>query len=184
MMEEMKAQDDILENEEALEDDEQPEENDVDSEIKEMKDQLLRSLAEAENVRRRAAREKEDALKYAITQFARDLLPVSDNLRRAIESMPEESREGLSKEVLSFIDGVVMTEKELLTAFEKHGIEKIHETGVEFDHEQHQAMFEIETNEHAPGTIVEMMQAGYKLKDRLLRPAMVGVAKAQANPES
>ncbi len=156
---------------------------DVETEVALMKDQLLRALAEAENVRRRAARDKEDALKYSISSFARDLLAVADNLQRALETLSDDKTEELSSEVKSFLEGVIMTEKELLNVFEKHGIKKITPLGEKFDHGFHQAMLEMESNEHPAGTVVQLMQAGYILNDRLLRPALVGVAKASEDKE-
>jgi len=150
----------------------------LEAEVAEMKDKSLRAMAEAENVRRRAEREREETSKYAITNFARDLLSVADNLRRALDSLPEHLRE--NEELDNFLTGVEMTEKELLGAFEKHGIVPIQPEGEKFDHNYHQAMFEVESNDHPPGTVVQVVQTGYMIKDRLLRPAMVGVAKAPA----
>jgi len=150
---------------------------DVETEVSLMKDQLLRALAEAENVRRRAALDREEALKYSISNFARDLLAVADNLRRAMDHLPKANTNELSDELKALVEGVEMTEKELLSAFEKHGIKKITPVGEQFNHDLHQAMFEVETDEHDPGVIVELMQSGYVIHDRLLRPAMVGVAK-------
>jgi molecular chaperone GrpE len=144
-----------------------------------LKDKVLRALAEAENVRRRAERDKADTAKFAVTAFARDLLAVGDNLRRALDSLPEDRRqdEGLS----AFFTGIEMTEKELLTAFEKHGIRPVHPLGEKFDHNLHQAIFEVETADEAPGTVVQVVQTGYVINDRLLRPAMVGVARKAAS---
>ncbi len=139
-------------------------------------DKMLRLLAETENIRRRSEREREDTLRYAASGLARDLLNVADNLHRALESAPEELREG-AEPVKNFVVGVEMTEKELLAAFEKHGIRQIMPLGEKFSHERHQAMFELENTRKPAGTIVELMQPGYIMHDRLLRPAMVGVAK-------
>lgn len=152
--------------------------DELEKEVAELKEQLLRALAEAENIRKQAIREREDASKYAITEFARDLLAVADNLRRAFDSMPEEKENPLSDEVKGLIQGVKMTEKELLKVFQKHGIQKITPLGEEFNHDLHQAMFEVETKDSPPGTIVDLMQPGYVMQDRLLRPALVGVSKA------
>lgn len=146
-------------------------------EVQQLKDQLLRALAETDNVRKRAVRERESALQYAATHFARDLLPVADNLRRALDALPNATENNLSPELKAMIDGVILTEKALLSAFEKHGIQKITPMGEAFDHTYHQAMFEMETNDHPEGTIVEILQPGYIISNRLLRPAMVGVAK-------
>ncbi len=151
----------------------------AESELVELKDQLLRARAETENVRRRAAREKEDASRYAIANFARDMLSVADNMARALEALPEEDRSGDSP-MASLAQGIEMTERELLAAFDRHGIKKIEPMGEKFDHNLHQAMFEMPDDSAAPGTVVQVMQAGYVIADRLLRPAMVGIAKAAA----
>lgn len=146
-------------------------------EVAELKDQLLRARAETENVRRRADRDRQDASAYAVTGFARDMLNVSDNLRRALETMPEE----IADEMKGFVEGVEMTERELLNTMEKYGIKKVNpEVGEKFDHKFHQAMFEVPTNDHAPGSVMQVVAPGYVIKDRLLRPAMVGVAKGEA----
>ncbi len=115
-------------------------------------------------------------MKFAIAGFARDLLGVGDNLRRALEALPEsaDSEEGPLK---SFIEGVALTERELLGVFERHGVEKIDPAGQKFDHNLHEAMFEAPTAEAAPGTVVQVVEAGYVLKGRLLRAARVGVAR-------
>lgn len=151
-------------------------EENVQAEVHKLKDQLLRTMAELDNYRKRAEREREEMAKFAITGFARDLLTVSDNLRRALESVPidHEKPEDLLKTLL---EGVEITEKELLTAFKKHGIEKIDPLGQPFDHQCHQAMFELEDPDQPTGTVVHVLQPGYSLNQRLLRPALVGVAK-------
>ena len=139
------------------------------------KDRLLRALAETENIRRRAQREREDASKYAIGAFAKDLLSAADNLRRALDSLPE--AELHDERTRSLFAGVAATERELLACFERHGIRRIDPKGERFDHNFHQAIFEAERADAPAGTIVEVLQPGYVLHDRLLRPAMVGVAK-------
>jgi molecular chaperone GrpE len=146
------------------------------AETVELRGELLRALAETENVRRRAQREREDVGKYAISNFARDLLSVVDNLRRAIDSVPEAAR--ADETLAGTLAGIDMTEREFLAVVERHGIRRIEPKGEKFDHNFHQAIFEVETTETAPGTVVEVMQPGYAIADRLLRPAMVGVAKA------
>ena len=146
------------------------------AEVVELRGELLRALAETENVRRRAQREREDVGKYAISNFARDLLPVVDNLRRAIDSVPEAAR--ADETLAGTLAGIDMTEREFLAVVERHGIRRIEPKGEKFDHNFHQAIFEVETTEEPPGTVVEVMQPGYAIADRLLRPAMVGVAKA------
>ena len=148
----------------------------VEAELAEAKDRLLRALAEAENTRRRFQREREDTLKYAIAGFAKDLLSPVDNLRRALDSLPE--NEVSDSRVKSLLEGVAATERELLGTFERHGLKRIDPKGERFDHNFHQAIFEAERADVPPGTVVEVLQPGYVLHDRLLRPAMVGVAKA------
>lgn len=152
------------------------------AEITGLKDKLLRAMAEVENMRRRAVKEKEDAHNYAITKFARDVLAVSDNLQRAIQSIPEEARE--MEEVKAVVTGVEMTEAELLNTLEKHKITKLNPEGEKFDPNLHQAMFEVENPNVEPGTVMQVVQHGYLIADRLLRPAMVGVAKGgQKKPD-
>jgi len=142
-----------------------------------LKDQLLRALAETENVRRRAKKEVGDASRYAIANFARDMLSVSDNMSRAIESLKEEGN-SVSETVKPLLEGIEMTAREMATALERHGIKEINPMGEKFDYNFHQAMFETSNTKKADGTIIEVVQAGYVIGDRLLRPAMVGVAKA------
>lgn len=150
-------------------------------EVQELKDRLLRALAEVENVRRQKAREVEEANKYAVSRFARELLEVADNLSRALASVPEGARDG--SELSGLVSGIELTERTLLGVFERHRIVKVTpEKGEKFDHNRHQAMFEVPTAELPAGSIAEVMQPGYVIADRLLRPAMVGVAKAPAQP--
>jgi molecular chaperone GrpE len=152
----------------------------LEAELAEQRDRLLRALAETENVRRRAQREREDASKYAVAGFAKDLLSVADNLRRALDSLPEaEARDDRTRSLLA---GVAATERELLSIFERYGIKRIDPRGEHFDHNLHQAIFEAERSDQPSGTIVEVLQPGYVLHDRLLRPAMVGVAKGAPKP--
>jgi molecular chaperone GrpE len=147
-------------------------------EMAEMKDRLLRTLAEMENLRARTAREVEDVRKYAITGFARDVLEVADNLGRALASVPAGAREG-DEAVRNLMLGVEMTERSLHGVMEKQRVRRIApQKGDRFDPNLHQAMFEVPTAELPPGTVAEVMQAGYVLADRLLRPALVGVAKS------
>ena len=152
----------------------------LEAELAEQKDRLLRALAETENVRRRAQREREDASKYAVTAFAKDLLSGADNLRRALDSLPE--AEVKDERTRSLLAGVAATERELLSVFERHGIRRIDPKGDPFDHNFHQAIFEAEREDQPSGTVVEVLQPGYVLHDRLLRPAMVGVAKGGPKP--
>jgi molecular chaperone GrpE len=146
----------------------------AEAEINALRDQLLRAVAETQNVRRRADKEKIDAANYSVTKFARDMLAVGDNFSRALEALPEGTE--IPDDVKPFIEGVEMTDRELQNIFERHGIKKIAPKGDAFDHNLHQAMFEAPT-EDPDGTIIQVMQVGYKIKDRLLRPAMVGVSK-------
>jgi molecular chaperone GrpE len=147
----------------------------VEAALAETKDRLLRALAETENLRRRAQREREDAGKYAASAFAKDMIDVADNLRRALSAAPAEAEwDELTRKLLT---GVAATERELLAALERHGIKRIDPQGERFDHNFHQAMFEVEDTGQPAGTIVQVLQPGYVMHDRLLRPAMVGVAK-------
>ncbi|MEE8392759.1 MAG: nucleotide exchange factor GrpE [Rhodospirillales bacterium] len=150
-------------------------------EIAVLKDKLLRALAEAENVRRRAERDREDAFKYAIANFSREMLSVADNLGRALESVDRESL-AENEALKSLVDGVEMTEKEMLNTFDRIGIEAIEAMGQKFDHNLHEAMFELEDKEKPAGTVVQQIQTGYMLNDRLLRPAKVGVSKGGPKP--
>ncbi|MDY0881906.1 nucleotide exchange factor GrpE [Dongia soli] len=143
-----------------------------------LKDQLLRALAETENVRRRAARDKEDAAKFAMAGFAREILGVADNLRRALEAITPEALEQ-DAALKNLYDGILATERQLDAAFEKQAIKKVWPLGEKFDSNLHQAMFEVPGTDQPSGTVVQVLQAGYTLNDRLLRPAMVGVAKGQ-----
>ncbi len=146
----------------------------LEAEAQALRDERLRALAEVENMRRRSERERGEASRYGATGLARDLLGVADNLRRALESG---AGEGL-------MEGVEMVERELSAAFARHHIARIEAEGERFDHNRHQAMFEVESADAEPGTVVQVVQDGYLLHDRLLRPAMVGVAKAPAAVEA
>jgi len=147
----------------------------AEAELAETKDRLLRALAETENVRRRAERERADAARYGGANLAKELLNVADNLRRALDSMPAE--QAMDDRTRTLLQGVGATERELLAAFERAGIRRVDPLGERFDHNLHQAMFEVESSGQPPGTIVQVLQPGYVMHDRLLRPAMVGVAK-------
>lgn len=152
----------------------------LEAELAALRDQALRARAEVENVLRRTEREKQDIAAYAISGFARDLLSVSDNLRRTLDALPDALRGDGAVKI--FVDGVEMTERDILAAFQRHGIEKITPKGERFDHNFHQAMAEVESDQ-PPGTVVDVYQPGYVLKGRLLRPAMVTVAKAAGKAE-
>jgi len=144
--------------------------------VQDLNDKLLRALAETENMRRRAQRDKEDATKYAIANFAREMLSVGDNLRRAMDSVDAEIR-GKDAAVEQIMVGLEMTEREIQNIFERFGIKTIQALGEKFDHNLHEAMFEIEDPSKPAGTVVQEVETGFVLNDRLLRPAKVGVSK-------
>jgi molecular chaperone GrpE len=152
----------------------------ADAELAEAKDRLLRALAETENVRRRAERERADAARFGASNFAKDVVNVADNLRRALESVRE--GQGGDELLRNLLEGVAATERELLAAFERHGIRRVDPLGERFDHNFHQAMFEVENTGKPAGTVVQVLQPGYVMHDRLLRPALVGVAKGESSP--
>jgi len=148
----------------------------LEAEAADLRDKLLRALAETENVRRRGQRDREEASKYAISSFAREMAVVADNLRRALEHVTPDARQ--KDELLeSLAAGVEMTERAMLAAFERFGIRPIESLGQKFDYNLHEAMFEVEDPTQPAGTVVHEMERGYVLDDRLLRPARVGVAK-------
>ena len=144
-----------------------------------LRDRLLRALAENENLIRRGRREREDAIKYAATNFARDMLAVSDNLSRALAALSG-SDDNQSDSIKALLEGVKLTEKELLSSLERHGVSRIVSKGEQFDHERHEALFEVPSPDMEPGIIVEVVEEGYMIHDRLLRPARVGVSKKEA----
>jgi molecular chaperone GrpE len=146
------------------------------AEAAQMKDQALRAMAEAENTRKRAQRDREDAQKYGITNFAREMLTVADNLRRALEAIPAETLQA-DEALKTLYDGVAATERQLESALGKQQIQRIWPEGEKFDSNFHQAMFEVPDSGKPAGTVVQVLQAGYTIHDRLLRPALVGVAK-------
>lgn len=140
------------------------------------KQEVLYAKAEAQNVRRRAEKDIQDGRNYAVTGFARDVLSVADNLARAIDAVPAELR--ADDKFKGLVAGIEATQRELDKVFGQHGISRIAAMGLPLDPNQHQAMMEIPSADVEPGTVVQEMQAGYMIRDRLLRPAMVGVAKA------
>jgi len=148
----------------------------------ELKDRVLRTLAEMENLRRRTEREVADARTYAVTNFARDMLNAADNIRRALESVPEAERAGAAGAFKALIDGIELTERDLGKTLERHGVKIIEPKGQRFDPNRHQAMFEVPDAEVPTGTVVQVMQSGYVIGDRTLRPALVGVAKGGPKP--
>ena len=145
-----------------------------------LKDQLLRALAETENVRRRANNEREDTSKYAVTKFARDMLSVTDNLRRALDAVPADAREK-DAFLQNLFTGIDATERQLLSSFEKAGIRKLEAMGAAFDPNFHHVVMEVENTGKPAGTIVQVLQDGYVIHDRLLREAMVAIAKGDAS---
>ena len=149
-------------------------------EIAALKDQLLRQMAESENSKKRSQRDKEETRQYAVSNFARDLLSVADNLKRALQTL-ETMEQEFSTTQKNFIEGVRLTERELESIFTRQGIKKVSPLGEKFDHNFHQAMFETENEDQKAGTVTQVLQEGYVIQERLLRPAMVGVAKAKSN---
>ena len=162
------------------------------AEAADLKNKLLRTLAEMENLRRRTEREIADARQYAVANFARDMLTVGDNLRRAIDAVPQELRDpgsgsgaGAGDPALSaLIEGVEVTEKGLQQALNKHGVRRIETEGQKFDPGMHQAMYEVDNADAAPGSVAEEIQAGYAIGERVLRPALVAVAKRASKAEA
>jgi len=149
-----------------------------------LRDRFLRLAAEMDNLRRRTDREVKDAKSYAVTSFARDMLSVSDNLRRAIETLPDEARAAADATMTALIEGVEMTERGMLSTLERHGVRKIEAEGQKFDPNFHQAMFEVPNPNVPNNTVVQVVQAGYAIGERVLRPAMVGVAKGGPKAEA
>jgi molecular chaperone GrpE len=143
----------------------------------EMKDRLLRTLAEMENLRKRTEREVADSRLYSVSSFARDMLNVADNMRRALDAVPPELRASAEASVKALIDGVDLTERELLKALEKNGIRQFSPHGEKFDPNLHQAMFEVPDPTVPAGSVVQVVQPGYMIGERILRPALVGVSK-------
>ena len=155
---------------------------DLEPEEEELRNQLLRAMADNENLRKRTEREVAAAKKYGPFSFVRDLLASLDNLEKAISLIPE-NKDEMDETLKNILIGVDMTGRELASVLERHGISKINPEGEKFDYNLHQAMFEVPTNEVEPGTVVQVVQLGYLLHDRLIRPAMVGVSKAE-EPET
>ncbi|KYH02454.1 nucleotide exchange factor GrpE [Bradyrhizobium sp. DOA1] len=149
-------------------------------EAAEARDRMLRTLAEMENLRKRTTKEVADARLYGITGFARDVLDIADNLQRALDAVPAETRAAADPGLISLIEGVELTERSLLNALEKHGVKKFDPQGQKFDPNFQQAMFEVPDASVPSGTVVQVVQAGYTIGERVLRPALVGVAKGGA----
>ena len=155
---------------------------DARSEAAEYKDKLLRTLAEMENLRKRTEREVIDARVYGIAGFVRDVLAVADNMHRALEAIDRELRESADPKVKALVEGVELTERELLKTLEKNGVKKFSPKGEKFDPNLHQAMYELPTADQPPGQVAQVIQAGYMIGERVLRPALVAVSKAMPQP--
>lgn len=143
------------------------------------KDRMLRLAADMENLRKRMEREKAEATLYAASNFARDLLGVADSLSRTLAAVPPDERNIIDDIMKKFLDGIEMTERELLNVFQRHNIRRVETIGQKFDPNYHQAMFEVPTSERPPGIIMQEVQSGYAVGERCLRPALVGIAKAE-----
>ena len=160
-----------------------PEEGSVEAlqkEAADARDKMLRTLAEMENLRQRTRREVADAKTYGITGFARDVLDIADNLQRALDAVPAETRESADPILKALIEGVELTERSLLNALEKNGVRKFDPSGEKFDPNFQQAMYEVPDPSVPPGTVVQVVQAGYMIGERVLRPALVAVSKGGA----
>ncbi len=149
----------------------------LEKEAGDMKDQLLRTIADMENLRRRTEKEIKDAKQFSVASFARDMLSVADNLRRGQEAVSAEDRTGADGALKALLDGTAMTEREMLKTLEKHGVQKLNPEGEKFDPNFHQAMFEVPNPDVPNNSVVQVVQAGYVIGSRVLRPAMVGIAK-------
>ena len=157
--------------------------DELEAKILELKDQLLRTVADSENLRKRLEREKEQTRKFGIANFAKDLLSIADNLGRALDAAP--NKEDVKDQAIeNLVLGIQMTEQELQKAFDNNNIRKIDPLGEKFDYNFHQAMFEVEETDQEPGTVVQVLQPGYAIDDRILRPAMVGVAANKAGKKN
>jgi molecular chaperone GrpE len=153
----------------------------LEAKLKDATDKMLRALAEAENTRRRAEKERQDVSKFAISSFARDMLGVADNLRRALAAIPADQRDS-NPAMKNIFTGVEATERELQRVLESNGIRKIDPIDQKFDANLHEVMFEVDVADKPPGTIVQVIESGYTIHERLLRPARVGVAKGGTGP--
>jgi len=149
-----------------------------------LKDKVLRTMAEMENLRRRTEREVADAKLYGVTSFARDMLTFADNLRRAVESVSAEEKEAASTALKSFVEGIDLTERDFLSRLARFGVKKLEPQGEKFDPNMHEALFEVSDPSVATGTVVQVVEAGFSIGDRCLRPAKVGVARGGPKPEA
>jgi molecular chaperone GrpE len=147
-----------------------------------LKDKMLRTLAEMENLRRRTEKEVADAKAYGVSSFARDMLTFADNLRRALDNVPPESREAADKTLKAFVEGIELTERDFLSRLARHGVRKLEPMGQKFDPNFHEALFEAHDESVPPGSVAHVVEEGFAIGDRVLRPAKVGVAKGGAKP--
>ena len=154
----------------------------LDRELAEAKDRLLRALADMDNMRKRTEREVADARVYGISNFARDILGVADNMHRAMQALDDELRAKADEATKALLEGVELTERELMNVLEKHGVTRVEPLGQKFDPNRHQAMYEIEDASVPSGSVIQVMQAGYLIGERVLRPALVAVSKGGGKP--
>lgn len=169
-------EDDKLESSNSEEDNDNEIISDLEQKVSDLKDQLMRTLADGENLRKRTLKDVEHSKKYSHISFVKDLVSSVDNLQRALEAVPED-KSSLSEPIKNLIIGLEIVEKEITSTLEKHNVKQIDPLGEKFDYNFHQAMFEVPTNDDEPGTVVQVSQKGYILHDRLVRPAMVGISK-------
>ena len=155
---------------------------DLETQLAEMRDKMLRAMAETENTRRRAEREKSDASQYAIARFARDMLSIADNFARALAAVPAVIREAADPQLKAVLDGVEATDRQLIATLERYGVKPIDTADGKFDPNLHQAIAEVPGNGKPPGSIVDVVQTGFLIGERLLRPAMVTVARKENLP--
>ena len=160
---------------------EKTEELSIEEKLEDAENRVLRTLAETENLRKRYEREKEDLGNYVISNFAKEILSILDNLQRALSSINLDELKDKDESISKFVEGIELTEKQIISIFEKFKIEKVKSLNANFDPNVHQAMFEVESDDKETGAVVEVVQEGYKIGDRLLRPALVGVSKKKIN---
>ena len=171
-----------IETEDILDKDEKTKEEQLVEDIEKLRDEKLRLLAEMDNLRKRSERDRVDAIRYGSFNLAKDILSPDDNLTRALDAIPEDDKK--SNSIKNLIDGLKMVQKEFSTILEKHGVKKIESINNKFDHNLHQAMVEIVNNDVDEGFVVQEMQSGYTMHDRLLRPSMVGVSKKEEKKDT
>ena len=175
------AQENVIEDDKSESSDSEEDNNneiisDLEQKVSDLKDQLMRTLADGENLRKRTLKDVEHSKKYSHISFVKDLVSSVDNLQRALEALPEDTS-SLPEPIKNLIIGLEIVEKEIISTLEKHNVKQIDPLGEKFDYNFHQAMFEVPTNDNEPGTVVQVSQKGYILHDRLVRPAMVGISK-------